>query len=263
MATSQAAAHSRQFGGEEQQETTGRKINVGRTERKASMVGGATLALAGISRISKGRFLPGLAMLAAGGMVFYRGKTGHCDMYETLGVNTAGTSDTGLEFEKSVTINRSPQEVYEFWRHLENIPRFMRHVDSVQRTGERTSHWKASGPRGTTVEWDAETTEDHPGRISWRSLEGAQVPNQGTVEFREASGGRGTEMKVRIAYTPPAGAVGKVAGKILNQITAQQIEEDLKRFKQILETGETATSATHAQKQAVRSFMPGGGAVPR
>lgn len=219
------------------------RINVGRTERTASMIGGAALALTGLNKLSHKHVLPGMALMAAGGMFIYRGKTGHCDVFEAMGVDTAGTEDKGLTVEKVLTINRPPQEVYEFWHNLENLPRFMRHLETVNSTGGRTSHWKAKGPAGVTVEWDAEILEDYPGqRISWQSLGNADIPNEGVVEFLEAPGGRGTELRVNLTYRPPGGAAGKVAATIAHGINAQVIEEDLKRLKQILETGETATS---------------------
>jgi uncharacterized membrane protein len=218
-----------------------KRVNVGQQERNASMVGGAALALSGLKNIARGRYLPGLAMMVTGGMFFYRGKTGHCDVYQAVGVDTTGAGEKVVRVEKFLTVNRSPQQVYEFWRNLENLPRFLHHIDSVQMTGELTSHWKASGPAGVSLEWDAEMVEDYPAQlILWRSVGDATLPNEGSVEFREAPGGRGTEVKVTIRYFPPGGVAGKAAAKLANVITAQQIEEDLKRLKQILETGETA-----------------------
>lgn len=218
-------------------------VNVGRTERNASMVGGATLALSGLTSIARKRYLPGIAMMLAGGMFLYRGKTGHCDVFEALGIDTSQGADHGVKVETFLTINRTPQQVYDFWRDLENLPRFMRHIESVQLTEENRSHWKAVGPGGMGVEWDAELAEDYPGQlILWRSLGDAAIPNEGMVEFRDAPGGRGTEVKVSIQYYPPGGAAGKATARLANAITAQQIEEDLKRLKQILETGETATA---------------------
>lgn len=218
-------------------------INVGSIERKASLVGGAALAASGVAQLTHRKILPGLAMMAAGGMFMYRGKTGHCDLYEKMGVDTAGADVHGLTVEKVMTINRRPQEVYDFWHNFENLPRFMKHLDTVQTIGVTTSHWKAHGPGNISVEWDAEMTEDQPGRrISWRAVENADIPNEGKVEFNEAPAGRGTELKVRIQYYPPAGTAGKVAAKILHGLNARQIEEDMKRLKQILETGEAVTS---------------------
>lgn len=220
------------------------RINVGHNERTASMIGGAALAVSGLTKLTQKRVLTGVALMAAGGMFLYRGKTGHCGVFEAMGVDTAGTEDKGLTVEKVLTINKPPQEVYEFWHNLENMPRFMRHLEAVRTTGGRTSHWKARGPAGVTVEWDAEILEDYPGqRISWQSLGNADIPNEGSVEFMEAPGGRGTELKVNLTYRPPGGTAGKIAAKVAHGINAQVIEEDLKRLKQILETGETATAA--------------------
>jgi len=220
-----------------------RKVNIGHSERNASLVGGAALALTGIRALAGRRYLPGLAMMVAGGMFLYRGKTGFCGFYEAFGVDTSAPAPGGVLLETFVTINRTPQQVYEFWRNLENLPSFMRHLESVQMTGENTSHWKARGPAGVAVEWDAEMVADYPGQlILWRSIGEAALPNEGTVEFREAPGDRGTEVKVSIRYYPPGGGPGKAAAKMANAVTGAQIEEDLKRLKQILETGETATA---------------------
>ena len=180
-------------------------------------------------------------MVAAGGLFLYRGKTGHCDLYQATGIDTAHPSEEGIRIHKVVTINRPAREVYDYWHNLENLPRFMKHLDSVQITGERSSHWKAHGPAGATIEWDAETLEDIQGRlISWHSVGEASLPNQGKVEFRAAPGDRGTEVNVTIDYYPRGGAAGRAAAKLARGLTAQQLEEDLKRLKQLLETGEVA-----------------------
>jgi len=223
-----------------------KRVNVGHKQRQASMLGGAALALSGLQSLGKKRFLPGLAMMVAGGMFIYRGKTGHCDVLQALGVDSAGSEEKGVQVEKYLTINRTPQEIYEFWRNLENLPRFMRHVESVQITGDRSSHWKACGPGGICLEWDAEMVADYPGQlIRWHSTGNADIPNEGMVEFRDAPGERGTEVKVSIRYYPPGGEAGKAVAKLAHSINAQQIEEDLRRLKQILETGETATAESH------------------
>lgn len=220
-----------------------KRINVGRSERKASVIGGTTLALTGLKSFTSKRFLPGLAMVVAGGLLIYRGKTGHCGLYQAIGADTFHSGHSGLRIEKVLTINRPPQQVYEFWRNLENLPRFMQHLNSVQVTGEKTSHWQARGPGGLSIEWDAEMMDDYPGQqISWHSTGAAELPNKGTVEFTAAPGDRGTEVKVCVDYYPPGGAAGKAAAKIAHAINAQQLEEDLKRLKQILETGEIATA---------------------
>jgi len=211
------------------------------------MIGGAALAFSGVRNLTRGKILSGLLMLGAGGMFYTRGKSGHCNFYAKVGVNTARAEQTPIRLEKVVTINRSPQQVYDFWRDLENLPRFMNHISSVQVRGPVVSHWKAVGPAGVSLEWDAEIVQDVPGQlIAWQSIGETDVPNEGTVRFDEAPGNRGTEVSVVISYTPPMGAVGKAAARFLNTVNSVQLEQDLKRLKQILETGVTATAESLA-----------------
>ncbi|MEC5159019.1 MULTISPECIES: SRPBCC family protein [unclassified Janthinobacterium] len=167
---------------------------------------------------------------------------------------TALAGGAGMPVTQTVSINRSPDECYQFWRDLERLPRFMQHLESVQRIDERRSHWKAKGPAGSSVEWDADITEDVPGqRLAWRSVDGADVANEGVVEFLPGPGGRGTVLTVGMRYDPPAGKVGAVAAKLFGEEPSQQIEEDLRRFKQLIETGEIAT--TNGQPSGRRSFL--------
>jgi len=143
---------------------------------------------------------------------------------------------------RSVTINRAPDVVYGFWRKLENLPTFMAHLESVQDDGESTV-WRAKAPAGTTVEWRAEITIDRPGEtLAWRSLEGATVPNRGVVCFKPAPGGRGTEVIVELKYEPPGGAIGAAVAKLFGEEPGQQIAGDLRRLKQVLETGSVVHS---------------------
>ena len=144
---------------------------------------------------------------------------------------------------ETITVNRSPEEVYAFWRNFEELPKFMRYIDSVQITGDRRSHWRAKGPGGTAVEWDAEITDDRPNEmISWRSLENSDVYNAGTVRFQRATGGRGTSIRVDIRYAPPGGSISAAIAKLFAQDPGQQIHHDLRALKQILETGEVVKS---------------------
>jgi uncharacterized membrane protein len=216
--------------------------NVGTIDRAVSIAGGTALAVAGISKLRQRKFFPGIAMAAAGSYLYYRGQTGKCALYKAMGFSTTGKAG-GVSLDKSVTISKSPHEVYEYWHNFENLPNFMRHLESVTVTGAKSSHWVARGPAGVKVEWDAEILEDNPGRlISWRSSSNADIPNEGTVEFIEAPGGRGTEVRAHMAFHPPAGALGATAMEVMNTINEQQLEEDLKRFKQVVETGVLATS---------------------
>src|SRR5205814_3086482 len=133
-------------------------------------------------------------------------------------------------------------ELYGFWKNFENLPRFMRHLERVQKIDEQRSHWVAKGPAGYSVEWDAEIINDEPGQvIAWRSLAGASVDNAGSVRFVPAPGGRGTEVRVVIDYIPPAGVVGWAVAKLFGREPKQEIAEDLRRFKQKMEMGEVAT----------------------
>jgi uncharacterized membrane protein len=155
----------------------------------------------------------------------------------------ADSKQQGTPVHKSITVNRPAEEVYGFWRQFENLPRFMMHLESVQVTGGRRSHWKAKAPAGKTVEWDAEMTEDRPNElIAWRSVEGADVSNAGVVRFVPAPGGRGTEIHVEMSYDPPAGKLGVLAAKLFGEEPSQQVEGDLRRFKQVMEIGEVVYS---------------------
>jgi uncharacterized membrane protein len=145
--------------------------------------------------------------------------------------------------QSAITINALPDEVYARWRDFERLPEFMFHLESVQASGDGRSHWVAKAPAGTTVEWDATVTQDIPGQsIAWRSVEGASVDNSGSVRFRPAPAGRGTEVYVDIDYSPPGGALGAAVAKVFGEEPNQQISDDLRRFKQIIETGEIARS---------------------
>ena len=158
-------------------------------------------------------------------------------------------SDSGSEgrgavpVNKSIVVNAEPGEVYRFWRDLPNLARFMRHLESVTWTGEGRSHWVAKAPGGSTVEWDAEITEDRPNQlIAWRSLEGSEVQNAGSVRFEPAVGGRGTVVKVELDYSPPGGVAGALVAKLFGEDPEGQLQTDLRRFKQVVETGEVVLS---------------------
>lgn len=148
-----------------------------------------------------------------------------------------------IRVEQVTTVNRPIDEVYQFWREFQNFPRFMRHVESVTVEDNRRSRWRAKGPAGMTVEWEAEMIEDRPAEwIAWRSLDGSDVPNSGSVRFRRAPGARGTELRVQMEYNPPAGRLGRGIAWLLGSDPEQQIREDLRRCKQLLETGEIPLS---------------------
>lgn len=144
---------------------------------------------------------------------------------------------------RSLTINKSPEEVYTFWRNFENLPRFMRHLEWVQVSGDNRSRWCVRGPAGKMVEWEAETVQDEPNRlIAWRSVEGSEVDNSGRVTFQNGPGGRGTIVKVEIEYNPPGGIVGAAVAKLFGKSAGQMLDDDLRALKQILEVGEVVNS---------------------
>jgi uncharacterized membrane protein len=146
-------------------------------------------------------------------------------------------------FEAAVTVKRPIEEVYRFWHEFENLPSFMYHLESVRRTDDRRSHWTAKAPAGTHVEWDAEIVEDRPNRlITWRSVDGAAVSHAGSVRFVSAPGGRGTEVRVEMEYSPPGGKAGAAIAKIFGEEPEQQVRDDLRRLKQVIETGEVVRS---------------------
>jgi uncharacterized membrane protein len=218
--------------------------NISEFERWVSMAAGAGLVLYGLSR----RRGNGWILATFGGLLFRRGFVGHCVTYELFDINTARSlSETrsalggtaGINVQESVTISRTPQELYRFWRSLENLPRFMNHLLSVERVTDTISRWRAKGPGGTVVEWNAEVINDVPNKIlAWISLKGSDVVSAGSVNFEPASGGRATHVRVHLQYSPPAGKVGAAVAKIMGADPATEIREDLSRFKQMVEAGQ-------------------------
>jgi uncharacterized membrane protein len=150
---------------------------------------------------------------------------------------------TVMDLTATTTVSISPRETYDRWRRLESLPSFMAHLAEVRETGPATSRWRAAAPFGKSAEWDAEITGDVPGeRISWRSVAGAAVGNEGEVRFVAAPGGRGTEIHVRLRYAMPAGRLGAAVARYFGEEPHQQLDDDLRRFKQIAETGEVVRS---------------------
>jgi len=159
------------------------------------------------------------------------------------GLQSAADANQSIKVEKTVTIDKPADELYRLWRNFENLPRFMKHLKHVTVIDETRSHWIASAPMGNSVEWDAEIVREEENRlIAWASVEGADVDNSGFVRFQAAPAGRGTEVKVVIEYNPPGGAIGAGAAKLFGEAPEQQIADDLRRFKQLMEAGEIATT---------------------
>ena len=149
----------------------------------------------------------------------------------------------GIHAQGVCIVNATPEEVYQFWRNFQNLPRFMRHVNSVEELGDGRSHWKVKGPAGMEVEWDATIVADVPNEvITWRTLENADVDHAGAVRFERAAGGRGTIVKVNIQYNPIGGVIGSTIAKLFGEEPEQQLDDDLRRFKQVMEVGEVVVS---------------------
>ena len=237
-----------QFPGDSRDTRVRSRRNMNELERWGSVAAGTALTLYGLSRRRPG----GLVLAIFGGLLIRRGARGHCDIYEALDLNTASTSsDTrralsgkaGSHVEEAIIVHRPAAELYRFWRSLENLPRFMQHLESVEVISETLSRWRARGPGGAIVEWNAEIINEVPDRlIAWRSLEGSDVTSAGSVHFDDAGDGRGTRIRVRLQYKPPGGKIGTAVVRLLGRDAATEIREDLRRFKQLLDAGEVATT---------------------
>jgi len=202
--------------------------------------------------------------------LLYRGGTGHCHVYEALGVDHSRArgsgfaadrySDTrqrlggrrGILVEESVTINKPIAEVYRFWRDFEHLPQFMEHLESVAVRDAGLSHWVATGPAGTRVEWDATIINEVDNQvIGWQSLQGSMIATAGSVNFDETE--HGTRVRVRLQYDPPGGRLGAMVARLFGEEPNQTIREDLRRLKRLLETGEIPT--TEGQPSGRRTMV--------
>jgi uncharacterized membrane protein len=228
--------------------------NVARTERFGSVAAGAALVAYGIRR----RDPIGLIAALVGGVLVRRGATGHCPVYYALGVSTGRADEVlddpvhddvtsraatvnarkAIKVEHSVTIAKPRAELFAFWRNFENLPRFMEHLVSVRVDSETRSHWTTKAPAGQTVEWDAEIVNVVPDSIiAWKSVGDADVANAGAVNFSDAAGDGGTVVRVTVDYEPPAGKLGALFSHVFSEEPDQQIRDDLRRFKQLMESG--------------------------
>jgi len=209
--------------------------NVNSIERAASVAAGLLLIAA--TRHTRGRAVA----TALGAGLMARGVVGYCPV--TAAVSGRGRDDTrealgggrGVLVNESIEVEAPPETVYDFWRALPNLPRFMTHLERVDVISDTRSHWVATGPAGMRVEWDADVINDRrPDLIAWRSLEGADVASAGSVRFRETRDG-GTAIVVRLQYEPPAGRLGAWVSAMLGEDPAQQIQSDLRRLKQLFD----------------------------
>jgi uncharacterized membrane protein len=205
---------------------------VGGVERALSAAAGGLFVAGGRRR----RGASGLALEAFGAALLARGATGRCMLYRSMGVDT--TRQAGIRIRRSVMIDARPQEAYALWRDLEQLPRFLQHVRSVEDLGGNRSRWTIDVTGHPEVVFEAEIVHDEPGRrLSWRTVSSERVQHHGHVIFRPRSGDRGTIVEADLIYRPtdPAALAGAYA-RLLDGITARQLKEDLKRFKQVVES---------------------------
>jgi uncharacterized membrane protein len=201
-------------------------------QRWTMMIGGSALAMYALARRK-----PAIAMAAAGGLIAYRG---------------AKMPARSFRARASFAINCSPEEAYRMWRNFENLPLFMRHLQSVRTNGDGRSEWTAVGPMNTRVEWRAEITEERENEfIAWQSTQDSNFPNRGSVRFRRAPGNRGIIVTAEMEYEPPAGALGKAAAFMAGKHPEFTMREDLRRFKALMEAREIPT--TEGQPHGPRS----------
>lgn len=238
---------------EERAASSGSRQNVGDMQRMLSAFLGAGLLINGIPR----RSWAGAGMSLIGAALLHRGLSGYCAMLDAMGMDRQEGHDTNLlgrrkvetgrasKIQQTIEINRPPADLYRFWRSLENLPRIMSHLESVQTINDRLSHWVVKTiPGGPSVEWDAEIINDIDNeRIGWRSLSGADVDNAGSVEFEPVRDGLQTRMTVTLQYAPPAGRLGAAIAKLIGEDPEHKIAEDLRRFKQTMEAGVQAGSS--------------------
>ncbi|WP_425450055.1 SRPBCC family protein [Virgifigura deserti] len=223
-------------------------VNMGGAERLASLLGAGALVYLGWRR----RGALGTGLMALGGWLAVRGATGHSFAYQALGLapdaeerqiaDQRGWS-SAVNIERSITIKRPRDELYRFYRNFENLPRFMTHIERIDPLSDRRSHWVVRAPAGRKVEWDAEIEDERENeRIAWRSIEGGDIRNTGVVEFRDAPGDRGTEIRVRLSYEPPMGPLGRGVAMLFREEPGQQAHDDLRHLKQLMEAGEIPTT---------------------
>ena len=212
-------------------------VNVGQGERIASAAVGAWLLSSGLNNLFN-HPLNSVVKLAIGGVLLYRGASGHCPVYESMG-KTKGVSNTSaINIRTNLIVNQPKDEVYAFWRKLENLPLFMKHLASVTEIDAKHSHWEAVIPGNIgRIKWNAEIVKEEPGYlIGWQSIPNSTINNAGKVTFQDALGGQGTELEVVISYHAPAGEIGAGLAKVLNPVFEKLIRKDVMNFKEYIET---------------------------
>jgi uncharacterized membrane protein len=215
-------------------------INVGTLERVASTTIGALLVMNGLKR----RSLGSTALALTGGGLLYRGFSGHCPVYDSLGMSTAtGDKLTGaFQVQQSITIGKTPEELYRAWRQPENLAKIMEHLAEVTAVSEDRAHWAITIPGGKKIEWEAQIVEDRPGEfLRWQSSSEAKWPNEGSVHFRPGPRDWGTVVTLSFRFDPPEGDLGKALLKRFHFVARLLAHKALQRFKSLMETGEIPT----------------------
>ena len=231
------------------------KPNISATGRMASTIAGTTLAIVGYQRSNKALGLAGLGLIA-------RGTSGWCPVTAALDPGAQNDIEVtkrhlrgprGVIVEDAITIYRPVSDVYSYWRNLENLPAFMEHLEEVRVTDRFHSHWVARGPLGVNVEWDAEIINDIPPTLlSWKSVGQSDVISAGSVRFKP-EGEDATRVQVKLQYEPPAGKLGATIAWLTGEDPQTQIAEDLRRFKQLIETGEASGGVYRATTSSQRA----------
>jgi uncharacterized membrane protein len=240
------------------------KPNISATGRWASTIAGAALSAVGYRRSNRALGLVGAGLIA-------RGASGWCPVTAAVERDAYRHDDDptkrhlggrrGAIVEDAITIYKPINEVYTYWRSLDNLPRFMEHLEEVEVIDRAHSHWVARGPLGLRVEWDAEIINDIPPTLlSWKSVGEPDVVSAGSVRFKPV-GEHATDVRVKLQYDPPAGKLGATVAWLFGEDPQHQIAEDLRRFKELLETGETTTghyTATPSSQRVRRGIDSSG-----
>jgi uncharacterized membrane protein len=221
-------------------ETTNENINLNWPERYVSMAAGVKLSLSGFRHLFSSPFTS-ILKLGAAGYLFNRGVTGHCELYSQMGKTS--TDPVNISIKSSFTVNKPREEVYAFWRKLDNLPLFMQHLESVSVIDDTKSHWVMKLPTGAAnISWDAEIVVDVPGElIGWSSLPGSIIDNAGKVRFRDSFHDNGTLVDVLISYQPPAGGLGVSLAQVLNPVFKKMVDDDVQNFKQYMDIADVET----------------------
>ncbi len=245
-------------------------VNVGQNERIISAAAGAFLLSSGLSNLFSNP-INALVKTAIGGVLLYRGASGHCPIYSSMGKTRGVAHTSAINIRTSLIVNKPKDEVYAFWRKLENLPLFMKHLASVTEIDAKHSHWEAIIPGNIgKIKWNAEIVKEEEGyMIGWQSIANSSINNAGKVSFNDALNGQGTELEVVISYHPPAGELGAGVAKLFNPVFEKIIRQDVMNFKEYIETKHNSLktsgdanapslNTTGAQKQG-ESWQPASG----